>query len=291
MFYEEIRMNTLKTTFLLGLLTALLVLAGGAIGGRNGMTFALVMAGVMNFVSYWFSDKIVLAMYGAKQVTESEAPEFYGAVRQLAAQAGLPMPKVYIIQSDTPNAFATGRNPDHAAVAATSGILRILSREELMGVMAHELSHVKHRDILISSIAATVAGAITYLAQMAQWAAIFGGGRDRDEEGGGLLGILVMAIVAPLAAMLIQMAISRSREYAADKGGAEVSGNPLYLANALRKLETANRQIPMDANPATAHMFIVNPLTGGGLMSLFSTHPPIEERIKRLESMVYGHRG
>ncbi len=284
-------MNTLKTTFLLGLLTVLLVLAGGAIGGRNGMTFALVMAGVMNFVSYWFSDKIVLTMYGAKQVTESDSPEFYGVVRQLATQAGLPMPKVYIMESDTPNAFATGRNPDHAAVAATTGILRILSKEELMGVMAHELSHVKHRDILISSIAATVAGAITYLAQMAQWAAIFGGGRDRDNEGGGLLGVLVMAIVAPLAAMLIQMAISRSREYEADRGGAEVSGNPLYLANALRKLEMANKQIPMDANPATAHMFIVNPLTGGGLMSLFSTHPPIEERIKRLESMVYGQRG
>jgi heat shock protein HtpX len=250
------------------------------------------MAAVMNLVSYWFSDKIVLAMYGAKQVTEADHPEFYGMVRQLAAQAGLPMPKVYIISSDTPNAFATGRNPEHAAVAATTGILRILSREELMGVMAHELSHVKHRDILISSIAATVAGAITYLAQMAQWAALFGGGRDRDEEGGGLLGTLVMAIVAPLAAMLIQMAISRSREYEADKGGALLTGNPLYLANALRKLETANRQIPMEgASPASAHMFIVNPLTGGGIMSLFSTHPPMEERIRRLESMVYGRQG
>ena len=285
-------MNTLKTTFLLALLTVLLVLAGGAIGGRGGMTIALVMAAVMNLVSFWFSDKIVLAMYGAKQVTEADHPEFYGMVRQLAAQAGLPMPKVYIISSDTPNAFATGRNPEHAAVAATTGILRILSREELMGVMAHELSHVKHRDILISSIAATVAGAITYLAQMAQWAALFGGGRDRDEEGGGLLGTLVMAIVAPLAAMLIQMAISRSREYEADKGGALLTGNPLYLANALRKLETANRQIPMEgASPASAHMFIVNPLTGGGIMSLFSTHPPMEERIRRLESMVYGRQG
>ncbi len=284
-------MNTLKTTFLLALLTVLLVLAGGAIGGRGGMTFALIMAGVMNFVSYWFSDKIVLAMYGAQQVTEAEQPEFYAMIRQLAARAGLPMPRVYIIPSDTPNAFATGRNPEHAAVAATTGILRILSREELMGVMAHELSHVKHRDILISSVAATVAGAITYLANMAQWAAMFGGGRDRDEEGGGLLGLLVMAIVAPLAALLIQMAISRSREYDADKGGAEVSGNPLYLAGALRKLEMANRQIPMEgATPATAHMFIVNPLTGGGLMSLFSTHPPVEERIKRLESMVSGYR-
>lgn len=284
-------MNTLKTTFLLALLTVLLVFAGGAIGGRGGMTIALVMAGVMNLVSYWFSDKIVLAMYGAQEVTESEQPEFYGMVRQLAAQAGLPMPRVYVIPSDTPNAFATGRNPEHAAVAATTGILRILSREELMGVMAHELSHVKHRDILISSIAATVAGAITYLAHMAQWAAMFGGGRDRDDEGGGLIGLLVMMIVAPLAAMLIQMAISRSREYEADRGGAAVSGNPLYLANALRKLEMANRQMPMEANPATAHMFIVNPLTGGGIMSLFSTHPPIEERIRRLESMVYGRRG
>src|SRR5512142_626813 len=202
-------MNTLKTTFLLALLTVLLVFAGGAIGGRGGMTIALVMAGVMNMVSYWFSDKIVLAMYGAQEVTESEQPEFYGMVRQLAAQAGLPMPRVYVIPSDTPNAFATGRNPDHAAVAATTGILRILSREELMGVMAHELSHVRHRDILISTIAATIAGAITYLAHMAQWAAIFGGGRDRDEEGGGTVGLIVMAIVAPIAAMLIQMAISR----------------------------------------------------------------------------------
>jgi heat shock protein HtpX len=283
-------MNTLKTTFLLGLLTVLLVLAGGAIGGQSGMLFALIMAGVMNFASYWFSDKIVLAMYGAKQVTEADYPEFYGLVRQLAVQAAIPMPKVYVVPSDTPNAFATGRNPEHAAVAATSGILRILSRDELLGVMAHELAHVKHRDILISSIAATVAGAITYLAQMAQWAAIFGGGRDRDEEGGGLLSVLVMAIVAPLAAMLIQMAISRSREFEADKGGAAFSGNPLYLAGALRKLEIANRQIPMEANPATAHMFIVSPLTGGGLMSLFSTHPPVEERIRRLEAMVYGTR-
>ncbi len=284
-------MNTLKTTFLMALLTMLLVLAGGAIGGRGGMTFALIMAGVMNFVSYWFSDKIVLAMYGAKEVTEAEQPEFYGLVRQLAAQAAIPMPRVYVIPSETPNAFATGRNPEHAAVAATAGIMRILNHEELMGVMAHELTHVKNRDILISSVAATIAGAITYLAQMAQWAAIFGGGRDRDEERGGF-GLIIMAIVAPIAAMLIQMAISRSREFGADRGGAEVSGNPLYLANALRKLEMANRQIPMaDASPATAHMFIVNPLTGGGLMSLFSTHPPMEERVRRLEEMAYGPRG
>ncbi len=284
-------MNTLKTTFLLTLMTLLLIFAGGAIGGQGGMLLALILAGVMNFVSYWFSDKIVLAMYGAKEVTEADSPDFHGLVRQLTDRAGLPMPRVYIIPSDTPNAFATGRNPQHAAVAATEGILRILSREELMGVMAHELSHVKHRDILISTIAATVAGAITYLAHMAQWAAIFGGGHDRDGEGGGILGMLVMAIVAPLAALLIQMAISRSREYEADKGGAEISGNPLYLAGALRKLEMANRQLPMqEATPASAHMFIVNPLTGGGLMSLFSTHPPMEERVRRLESMVYGIR-
>ena len=284
-------MNALRTTLLMALLTVLLILAGGAIGGRSGMTFALMMAAVMNFVSYWFSDKIVLAMYGAREVTEADYPDFFGLVRQLALQAGIPMPRVYIIDSETPNAFATGRNPEHAAVAATTGIMRILTRDELLGVMAHELSHVKHRDILISSVAATIAGAITYLAHMAQWAAIFGGGRDRDDEGGGAFGLIVMAIVAPLAAMLIQMAISRSREYEADRGGAEVSGNPLYLAGALKKLEMANRQIPMQANAATAHMFIVNPLTGGGLMSLFSTHPPLEERVRRLEEMAYRRRG
>jgi heat shock protein HtpX len=269
-------------------MTVLLVAAGGAIGGGSGMTFALIMAGVMNFVTYWFSDKIVLAMYGAREVTEADYPEFYGLIRQLALQAALPMPKVYIMQSETPNAFATGRNPEHAAVAATTGILRILTREELRGVMAHELSHVRHRDILISSIAATIAGAITYLAHMAQWAAIFGGNRDQDDEGGGIFGLIAMAIVAPIAAMLIQMAISRSREYEADRGGAMISGNPLYLADALRKLEMANQQIPMQANAATAHMFIVNPLTGGGLMSLFSTHPPLVERVRRLEEMAYG---
>jgi heat shock protein HtpX len=284
-------MNTVKTTFLMALLTVLLVMAGGAIGGRSGMAFALVMATVMNFVSYWFSDKIVLAMYGAQEVTEADYPEFFGLVRQLAVQAAIPMPRVYIIQSETPNAFATGRNPAHAAVAATTGIMRILTRDELLGVMAHELSHVKHRDILISSIAATIAGAIAYLAHMAQWAAIFGGGRDRDEEGGGVFGLIVMAIVLPIAAMLIQMAISRSREYEADRGGATLSGNPLLLAGALKKLQMANQQIPMQANAATAHMFIVNPLTGGGLMALFSTHPPMEERVKRLEEMAYAPKG
>jgi heat shock protein HtpX len=284
-------MNALRTTFLMALLTVLLVMAGGAIGGKSGLTFALLIAGVMNFVSYWFSDKIVLAMYGAKEATEMEYPDFFGLVRQLAIQAAIPMPRVYIIPSETPNAFATGRNPQHAAVAATTGILRILTRDELMGVMAHELSHVKNRDILISSIAATIAGAVTYLAQMAQWAAIFGGSRDRDDDGGGVFGMLAMAIVAPIAAMLIQMAISRSREYQADKGGAELTANPLYLADALRKLQMANQQIPMQANAATAHMFIVNPLTGGGLMSLFSTHPPMEERLRRLEEMAHGKIG
>lgn len=282
-------MNTLKTTLLLGLLTGLLVVAGGAIGGQSGMTVALGMALVMNFVSYWFSDRIVLSMYGAREVDESDAPEFYRMIRRLANRAGLPMPRVYVIPSMTPNAFATGRNPSHAAVAATEGILRILTTEELEGVMAHELAHVKNRDILVQTVAATIGGAITYLAQMAQWAAMFGGGRSSDDDGdggGGIIGALFMAILAPIAAMLIQMAISRSREYGADAGGAEIAGNPLFLASALRKLETANHQIPMDdASPATAHMFIVNPLTGGGILSLFSTHPPIAERVRRLEEM------
>jgi len=283
-------MNTLKTTFLMALLTVLLVIIGGAIGGRNGMTFAFIMAGGMNFFSYWFSDKIVLRMYGAQQIEEQDDPRFYGIIRRLALQAGLPMPKVYIIDSDTPNAFATGRNPEHAAVAATTGILRILSDDEVAGVMAHELAHVRNRDILVATLAATFAGAITYLAHMAQWAAIFGAGRsDDDEGGGGIFGTLLMAILAPIAAMLIQMAISRSREFGADAGGAAISGNPLSLANALQKLEMANQRIPMAATPATAHMFIVNPLTGGGLMTLFSTHPPIPERVARLQEMSRTH--
>jgi heat shock protein HtpX len=278
-------MNTLKTTFLMALLTVVLVTLGGALGGQGGMGIALVMAAGMNFFSYWFSDKMVLSMYGAQQIEESDDPRFYGLVRRLALQAGLPMPKVYIIDTETPNAFATGRNPEHAAVAATTGILRILSDDELEGVMAHELAHVKNRDILISTIAATFAGAITYLAHMAQFAAMFGGGRHDDDEGGGIFGTLLMAILAPIAAMLVQMAISRSREYGADAGGASICRHPLSLANALRKLEMGNERIPMDATPATAHMFIVNPLTGGGLMSLFSTHPPMAERIARLEEM------
>jgi heat shock protein HtpX len=283
-------MNMLKTTFLMALLTVLLVTLGGALGGRGGMTMAFLLAGGMNFFSYWFSDKIVLSMYGAQPIEEHDDPRFYGIVRQLALRANLPMPKVYLIDSDTPNAFATGRNPEHAAVAATTGIMRMLNDDELAGVMAHELTHVKNRDILISSISATFAGAITYLAHMAQWAAMFGGGRSDDDEGGGIFGTLLMAILAPIAAMLIQMAVSRSREFGADAGGAHICGNPLSLANALQKLEMANQRIPMAATPATAHMFIVNPLTGGGLMSLFSTHPPMEERVRRLEEMAYGRR-
>jgi heat shock protein HtpX len=245
----------------------------------------------MNGFSYFFSDKIVLKMYSARQVTESESPVLYSIVADLAMRAKMPMPKVYIIDNPAPNAFATGRNPSHAAVAATSGILRLLSREELTGVMAHELAHVKHRDILIGSIAAVVAGAISMLANMAQWGMMFGGGRssDRDEEGGSgsMVGSIAMMILAPIAAMLIQMAISRSREYQADAGGAWLCGNPMWLANALRKLHVGAQAIPMDASPATAHMFIVSPLTGGGMMSLFSTHPPMEERVARLEAMVY----
>ncbi|RII28058.1 MAG: protease HtpX [Geobacter sp.] len=282
-------MNMLRTTFLMGLMTVLLVVIGGALGGKGGMTFAFLMAAGMNFFSYWFSDKIVLSMYGARPIEEHDNPRFYGIIRRLALQAGLPMPKVYLIESDTPNAFATGRNPDHAAVAATTGIMRILNDDELAGVMAHELAHVKNRDILISTLAATFAGAITYLAHMAQWAAIFGGGRRDDDDGGGIFGMLFMAILAPIAAMLIQMAISRSREFGADAGGASISGNPLSLANALQKLEMGNQRIPLDANAATAHMFIVNPLTGGGVMSLFSTHPPIPERVARLQEMSRTH--
>jgi heat shock protein HtpX len=278
-------MNGLKTLMLLMLLTLLLVWGGAALGGKQGMTIALMMAFFINFVSYFFSDKIVLAMYRAQQVTEAEAPVLYRIVRRLSQKAGIPMPKVYIIPDSSPNAFATGRNPSHAAVAATEGIMQILSEDELSGVMAHELAHVLHRDILISTIAATIAGAISYLAQMAQWAMIFGGGRRNDDEGGNPIAALVMMIVAPIAALLIQMAISRSREFSADEGGASLQGNPMPLANALRKLEKGVSMIPMQANPATSHLFIVNPLSGKSLMKLFSTHPPIEERIARLEAM------
>jgi heat shock protein HtpX len=283
-------MNTLRTTILLAVLTALLIWIGDMLGGRQGAIIALLLAGGMNFFSYWFSDKIVIKMYGGQEVTAQDDPELYGMVQDLTQRAGLPMPKVYVLPQDTPNAFATGRNPEHAAVAVTDGIRRILNTRELAGVLGHELSHVKHRDILVSTIAATLAGAIGYLAQMAQWAMIFGGNRDRDEEGGGnIFGLIVMMIVAPIAAMLIQMAVSRSREYGADEGGAKVTGDPLALASALRKLHMGAQNIPLEVNNATAnataHMFIVNPLTGHGLASLFSTHPPMEERIARLEAM------
>jgi heat shock protein HtpX len=279
--------NLIKTGFLLVVLTCLLVLIGGAIGGRQGMAIAFVLALVMNFGSYWFSDKIVLSMYGAQPVDEAQAPDLYRIVRELAARAHIPVPRIYIIQDDSPNAFATGRNPQHAAVAVTEGILRIMTEDELRGVLAHELSHVKNRDTLIMTIAATIAGAITYLAQMAQWAAIFGGGRRDNEEGGGgsAIGTLLMAILAPIAAMLIQMAISRSREYEADATGARVAGRASGLEHALQKLDMASKQVPMEATPATAHLFIVNPLTSGGLATLFSTHPPVEERIARLRAM------
>jgi heat shock protein HtpX len=277
-------MNGLKTVMLMMMLTLLLVFGGAALAGRQGMTIALLIAFGMNFISYFFSDKIVLKMYRARQVTEAEAPVLYRIVRRLAQRAGMPMPKVYIIPDMSPNAFATGRNPQHAAVAATEGIMQLLTEEELSGVMAHELTHVMHRDILIGTVAATIAGAISYLAQMAQWAMIFGGGRRSDDDGSPLASI-VMMIVAPIAAMLIQMAISRSREYSADEGGAKLNGNPMALANALRKLAKGSQQIPMHATPATSHMMIVNPFSGGGIVKLFSTHPPIEERIARLESM------
>jgi heat shock protein HtpX len=283
-------LNRLKTTLLLSLLTVLMVLMGSAIGGQAGMLFAFALALAMNFFSYWFSDKIVLKMYGAREVGEHDHPAFYGMVRRLEIQAGLPMPRVYIIPSESPNAFATGRNPQHAAVAATEGILRILSPDELEGVMAHELAHVQNRDILVGTIAATFAGAIAMLGSMLQWGAILGSGRSDDEEGaGGLIGSLAMAIIAPLAAMLIQMAVSRSREYLADETGARICGRPLALANALRKLHAASHAIPMhEARPASAHMFIVNPLTGVSLLKLFSTHPPMEERIARLEAQARG---
>ena len=284
-------MNTLRTTILLAVLTALLMWIGDMLGGRQGAVIALLLAGGINFFSYWFSDKIVIKMYGGQEVSAQDDPELYGLVQDLAQRAGLPMPKVYVLPQDTPNAFATGRNPEHAAVAVTDGIRRILTKRELAGVLGHELSHVKNRDILVSTIAATLAGAIGYLAQMAQFAMFFGGNRDRDDEGGGgnIIGLIVMMIVAPIAAMLIQMAVSRSREYGADEGGAKVTGDPLALASALRKLHMGAQNIPLQVNNATAnataHMFIVNPLTGHGLASLFSTHPPMEERIARLEAM------
>jgi heat shock protein HtpX len=278
----------MKTAALLATLTALFLWAGQALGGESGLMTALVFAGVMNFGAYWWSDKIVLRMYRAQEVTPNQAPALHGLVRELAQRAALPMPRVYVIPEDAPNAFATGRNPQHAAVAVTEGLLRMLDRDELAGVLAHELGHVKNRDTLVMTVAATIAGAVSMLASMAQWGMIFGGGRSSDdsEEGthpaAGLLGI----ILAPIAAMLIQMAISRSREFIADETGARVSGNPLALAGALLKIEASSRQVPMSAGtPATAHLFIINPFTGGGMLRLFSTHPSTEERVERLRAM------
>lgn len=277
-------LNNVKTVGLMALMTILLMVFGGILGGQTGAIFALVMAAVMNLGSYWFSDKIVLRMYKGHEVTSGV---LYDVVQGLCQRNQLVMPKVFMIPELTPNAFATGRNPQHAVVAATEGIMGILSRDELMGVMAHEMAHVKHRDILIGSIAATIAGAISYMATMAQWAMIFGGLGGDDEEGGSNIFVLIITMIcAPIAAMLVQMAVSRSREYAADRGGAALCGNPHYLASALRKLESSNRQSPMkNVNDATAHMFIVNPLSGKGLQSMFSTHPPMDERVRRLEEM------
>jgi heat shock protein HtpX len=263
------------------------MLIGGLFGGPRGVLIFFLIALAMNFFSYWFSDKMVLRAYGAKELTQQDAPELYTIVRELATSAGIPMPRLYMVESDTPNAFATGRNPHHAAVAVTSGIMRICNREELKGVIGHELSHVINRDILTSTIAATLAGAIMMIASVARWGALFGGfgGRDGEERGTGIIELLAMAVLAPLAASLIQMAISRTREYQADASGARLTHHPLYLADALRKLEASNERMPMDAGPATAHLFIVNPLSAQGLTRLFSTHPPIEERIARLEQM------
>jgi len=284
-------MNGLKTAFLMTILTILFLFIGKAVGGHQGMTIALIIALGMNFFSYWFSDKIVLAMYRAKEVTEAEAPNLYSIVRRVASKAGIPMPKVYLMENPTPNAFATGRNPSHAAVAVTTGILNLLDYDELEGVIAHEIAHISNRDILIGTIAATFAAAIMFLADMARWTMIFGGSRSDDREDGNPLsavGAIVAIIIAPLAATLIQMAISRSREYLADETGAKYCGKPLALASALKKIAYGNEVLPMDAKPATAHMFIMSPLSGSSILNLFSTHPPIEKRIERLQAMASG---
>lgn len=274
--------NTFKTAFLMTALTLLLMFLGRAFGGQNGMIFALVLAGIMNFVAYFFSDKIALATYRAQPVTREELPRVYQVVERLTQKIGIPMPKIYVIPTDSPNAFATGRNPQHASVAVTQGILNLLNDEELEGVLAHELGHVRNRDILISSIAATLAGAVTMLASMGRWAMIFGGVDRDDRDRGGGLAALFMLIVAPIAATLIQLAVSRSREYEADHTGAQFTGNPYALASALKKLDAYSRRLPMVASPSTAHLFIVQPLLGMNLGNLFSTHPPIPKRIERL---------
>jgi len=280
-------MNQFKTFLLMAVLTVIFVMLGNLFGGKSGMVIAFLIALGMNMFSYWFSDKIVLKMYGAKEVSESEAPTLHKMVSILAERAGIPKPKVYIIDTQMPNAFATGRNPSHSAVAVTTGIMNLLTEDELFGVLAHEISHIKHRDILVSTIAATMAGAIAMIADWMKWGAIFGVGGDDDEGGANFIFILIFSIIASIAAFLIQMAISRAREYMADESGAKLTGNPLYLANALKKLAYGIQVAPPEkVNPATAHMFIVNPLAGGqAILNLFSTHPPIEERIRRLEQM------
>jgi len=277
--------NTLKTVFLLGSLTGLLVVLGKYFGGTQGMMIAFVFALAMNFGAYWFSDKLVLAMYRAREVTEAQAPELVGIVRSLSQRAQLPMPRVYLVPAAAPNAFATGRNPQHAAVAVTEGILGVMNRDQLEGVLAHEFAHIKNRDTLISAVAATLAGVIMILADMARWAMFFGGTRDDDDRGGGALGLIVMAVLAPIAAVLIQMAISRTREFLADATGARLTRKPLELASALERLHAAAEHMPLNANPATSHLFIVNPLSGRSFLRLFSTHPPIEERVKRLRTL------
>jgi heat shock protein HtpX len=275
----------MKTFVLLFALTLLLIFAGKVIGGQVGAIYAFIFAMIINFGSYWFSDKIVLSMYRAVEVSEREAPKLHRIVSRLAQQARIPLPKIYIIPTNTPNAFATGRDPNHAAVAVTDGILKMLDDRELAGVLSHELAHIKDRDTLIQTIAASIAGAITLLASFARWGALFGGFGRRDEDNSGIIGLLALAILAPLAAMLIQLAISRSREYLADRKGAEISQNPLDLASALIKLNEGVTRIPMRANPATSHLFIVNPLSGGFIATLFSTHPPIEDRVRKLREL------
>lgn len=274
-----------RTTLLMAVLTVLLILVGEQIGGQGGIIFAFIFAVAINFGSYWFSDKIVLSIHHAQEVSSSQAPELHNIVARLAQKAHLPMPRVYIVPTEAPNAFATGRNPKHAVVAVTSGILNTLTPGEIEAVLGHELAHVKNRDTLVSTIAATMAGAITMLARMARWAAIFGGFGGDDDDDGGILGLIVMAILAPIAAILIQLAISRSREYVADRDGARISEAPLALADALRKMEFAARRRPLSVNPSTVHMFIVNPLKRGFISSLFSTHPAVQKRIARLESL------
>ena len=278
--------NQLKTTLLLGCLTGLIILIGRYFGGSSGMVIAFIFAVLMNAGSYWFSDKIVLKLYKSRQLSSQESPELYSLVSRLSQSALLPMPKIYLIPSEAPNAFATGRNSQHAVIAVTQGILRLLNSSELEGVLAHEIAHIKDRDILISSIAATLAGVIMMIASMARWAALFGGFGGSDDDDGGILGFVVLAFLAPLAALIIQLAISRSREYLADSTGARIAGNPLGLASALEKLDSASKKIPIKANPATSHLFIVNPLAGKFLMSLFSTHPPTAERIARLSASI-----